>query len=126
MNLDMSIDKELLASAERCLADAQKELDLQRYESGKWENYIGLLWDCLWAGQLTDDQYFALLEARLLDDPTAKDKHGLKELMPSLQKEADKIGPVDPKFDHKAFSDDLLERSSRTSTNEPKTPWREQ
>lgn len=31
----------------------------------------------------------------------------LKERMAALQKEADKIGPVDPKFDQKAFSDDL-------------------
>jgi hypothetical protein len=36
-----------------------------------------------------------------------KDKHDLKELMSALQKEADKIGPVDPKFDQKAFSHDL-------------------
>jgi hypothetical protein len=36
-----------------------------------------------------------------------KEKHDLKEHMSALQKEADKIGAVDPKFDQKAFSDDL-------------------
>jgi len=36
-----------------------------------------------------------------------KNKHDFKKLFAALQKEADKIGPVDPKFDQKAFSDDL-------------------
>ena len=31
----------------------------------------------------------------------------LKERMAAIQKEADKIGPVDPKFNQKTFSDDL-------------------
>ena len=34
-------------------------------------------------------------------------KHSLKELVSDLQKEADKIGAVDPKFDQKVFFDDL-------------------
>tara|TARA_R110000850_G_scaffold193676_4_gene320397 strand:+ start:3575 stop:3691 length:117 start_codon:yes stop_codon:yes gene_type:complete len=36
-----------------------------------------------------------------------KEKPDLKERMAALQKEADKIGPVDPKFDQNAFSDGL-------------------
>jgi len=35
------------------------------------------------------------------------EKTDLKKLFAALQKEADKIGPVDPKFDQKAFSDNL-------------------
>jgi hypothetical protein len=34
-------------------------------------------------------------------------KRSLRELVSDLQKEADKIGTVDPKFDQKAFFDDL-------------------
>jgi hypothetical protein len=37
----------------------------------------------------------------------SKDKQDLKERMAALQKEADKIGAVDPKFDQKTFSDGL-------------------
>jgi hypothetical protein len=36
-----------------------------------------------------------------------KDQHDLKERMTALQKEADKIGAIDPEFDQKAFLDDL-------------------
>lgn len=42
-----------------------------------------------------------------------KGKHDLKERMTALQKEADKIGTVDPEFDQKAFFDDL----QRTETD---------
>ena len=36
-----------------------------------------------------------------------KEKHDLKERMTALQKEADKIGTVEPEFDQKTFFDDL-------------------
>jgi len=36
-----------------------------------------------------------------------KEKHDLKERLTALQKEAGKIGMVDPEFDQKALFDDL-------------------
>lgn len=37
----------------------------------------------------------------------SKEQPDLKKFFAALQKEADKIGPVDPKFDQKAFASDL-------------------
>jgi len=103
--------KEHLAAAQKGLAKAEKVLHLPRDEFGEWVHYPRAVDKCHREGYITHDQSLALLEWFLLS-PWWDFKQSLEEHISPLQKETNKIGPRDPKFDPKAFSDDLFEREA--------------